>query len=200
MAVFDALSAISVPPEKAKAVVEAWEAEVRNTATKSDLVRAEKLLIQKTVDLGRELRGSIKELGDTVKTHGEQIHTLSQAIVTQGIELRAEMKEQNSSIRTEMKEQGSKLHAEIKEQGSEFRLAMEKQGGEFRLAMEKQGNQLRTELKEQGSDLKKSITELTAKVDKSLTLVYWQLGVVFLVFVIPVGKLVFDYVVKEWPL
>jgi len=36
MAVFDALSAISVPPEKAKAVVEATEAEVRNTATKSD--------------------------------------------------------------------------------------------------------------------------------------------------------------------
>uniref|UniRef100_UPI00200F8923 DUF1640 domain-containing protein n=1 Tax=Pseudomonas sp. MWU12-2345 TaxID=2928689 RepID=UPI00200F8923 len=110
MALYNALSAISVPPEKAKAVVEAWEAEVRNVATKSDLVRVEKQLIQKTVDLGRELRGSSKELGDTVKTHGEQINALSQAIVTQGIELRAE----------------------IKEQGNDFRLAMEKQSNELR--------------------------------------------------------------------
>ena len=99
IAAYDALSTFRVPPKKAKAVVEAWEAKVRNVATKSDLERAEKLLTQKTVDLGRELRGSIKEISDRVKTHTEQINTLSQTIVTQGIELRAEMKEQGSELK-----------------------------------------------------------------------------------------------------
>ncbi|WP_248800646.1 hypothetical protein [Pseudomonas sp. MWU13-2105] len=154
MAVYDALSDISVPPEKAKAVVEAWEAEVRNVATKSDLERTEKLLTQKTVDLGRELRGSIKELGDTVKNHGEQINALSQAIVTQGIELRAEMKEQGSGLRAEIKDQGNELRAEIKDQGNELRASIEKQGSDFRLAMEKQGNGFSLAMEKQSNELR----------------------------------------------
>ncbi|WP_248795548.1 hypothetical protein [Pseudomonas sp. MWU13-2105] len=54
---------------------------MQNLASKSALIRTEKQLIQKAVDLGRELRGSIKELGDTVKAQGERIDTLSQVIV-----------------------------------------------------------------------------------------------------------------------
>ncbi|WP_248767271.1 hypothetical protein [Pseudomonas sp. MWU12-2345] len=221
MAMYDALSDISVPPEKAKAVVEAWEAEVRNVATKSDLVRAEKQLIQKTVDLGRELRGSIKEISDTVKTHTEQINTLSQAIVTQRIELRAEMKEQGSEIRAEIKDQGNELRASIEKQGSDFRLAMEKQGNgfslamekqsnelrlamekqgnDFRLAMEKQGGELRLAIEKQGSELKKSISDLAADVDKKMTVTCWKLGIIFTFIIVPLGKFTFDYVAKEWP-
>ncbi|NWB88872.1 hypothetical protein [Pseudomonas gingeri] len=186
MALYNALSAISVPPEKAKAVVEAWEAEVRNVATKSDLVRVEKQLIQKTVDLGRDLRGSSKELGDTVKTHGEQINALSQAIVTQGIELRAEIKEQgndlrasiekqgndfwlamekqSNELRAEIKEQSNELRTEIKEQGSEFRRAIETQGYEFRLSMEKQGRQTDTPIKAQET----ALNQMAVKLENAL--------------------------------
>ena len=117
MTLYNALSAISVPPDKATAVVEAWEDEMKTVASKSDLIRVEKQLVQKTIDLGRELRGSIKEISDTVKTHTVQINTLSQAIVTQGTELRAEMKEQ-----------GSELRASIEKQGNEFRLCNGKTG------------------------------------------------------------------------
>ncbi|WP_338525200.1 hypothetical protein NUH87_06040 [Pseudomonas batumici] len=222
MAVYDALSAISVPPEKAKAVVKAWEAEVRNVATKSDLVRAEKLLIQKTVDLGRELRGSIKEVSDTVKIHGEQINALSQAIITQGIELRAEIKDQGNELRSSIEKQGnefrlamekqsSELRAEIKEQGSEFRLAIETQGHEFRMSMEKQAHQTNTAIKAQettlnqmgvklenaiqvqGLQLEASIKEIGSK----LKYVNWQFGFIVTAIVGAVGKIAYDYFVGK---
>ncbi|NWD71168.1 DUF1640 domain-containing protein, partial [Pseudomonas gingeri] len=106
MTLYNALSVISVPPDKARAVVEAWEDEMKTVASKSDLIRVEKQLVQKNIDLGRELRGSIKELSDTVKSighsvkiQGEQINTLSQSIVTQGVELRTEIKEQGNEFR-----------------------------------------------------------------------------------------------------
>ncbi|NWA24461.1 hypothetical protein HX866_06130, partial [Pseudomonas gingeri] len=89
---------------------------MQNLASKSALIRTEKQLIQKTVDLGRELRGSIKDLCDSVKAQGEQIGALALAMANQGNELRAEFKEQ-----------GNELRAEIREQGNEFRCAMEKQ-------------------------------------------------------------------------
>ncbi|RBH52884.1 hypothetical protein C3F00_029605 [Pseudomonas sp. MWU13-2860] len=189
MALYNALSAISVPPEKAKAVVEAWEAEVRNVATKSDLVRVEKQLIQKTVDLGRDLRGSSKELGDTVKTHGEQINALSQAIVTQGIELRAE----------------------IKEQGSEFRRAIETQGYEFRLSMEKQGRQTDTAIKAQETALNQMAVKLEnaleqqgikleaaiKSVESKFKYVHWQLSVI-VTAVVGIGiKVVNDFLIGK---
>ncbi|WP_248799295.1 hypothetical protein [Pseudomonas sp. MWU13-2105] len=197
MALYNALSDISVPPEKAKAVVEAWEAEVRNIATKSDLVRAEKQLIQKTVDLGRELRGSTQEISDTVKTHGGQINTLSQAIVTQGIELRAEIKEQGNDFRLAMEKQSNELRAEIKEQGSEFRRAIETQGHEFRLSMEKQGHQTDTAIKAQETALNQmavkhenaleqqgiKLEAAIKSVESKFKYVHWQLSVIVTVVV-----------------
>ncbi|NWA28558.1 hypothetical protein HX866_27080 [Pseudomonas gingeri] len=187
MTLYNALSVISVPPDKARAVVEAWETEMKTVASKSDLIRVEKQLVQKTIDLGRELRGSIKEISDTVKTHTVQINTLSQAIVTQGTELRAEMKEQGNEFRLAMERQGNSFSLAMEKQSSEFRLAMEKQGGELRLAIEKQGN-----------ELKKSISDLTADVDKKMTVTCWKFGIIFAFIVIPLGKFAFDYVVKEW--
>src|SRR5450830_480099 len=211
MALYNALSAISVPPEKAKAVVEAWEAEVRNVATKSDLVRVEKQLIQKTVDLGRELRGSSKELGDTVKTHGEQINALSQAIVTQGIELRAEIKEQGNDFRLAMEKQSNELRAEIKEQGSEFRRAIETQGYEFRLSMEKQGHQTDTAIKAQETALNQMAVKLEnaleqqgikleaaiKSVESKFKYVHWQLSVI-VTAVVGIGiKVVNDFLIGK---
>jgi len=70
---YDALVSISVPNEKAKAVVDAWETDVEQLASKSDLIQTENHLKSSITELGSELRimierqskdfqGSISEL------------------------------------------------------------------------------------------------------------------------------------------
>ncbi|WP_338524298.1 DUF1640 domain-containing protein [Pseudomonas batumici] len=83
--IYDALTTANVPPDKAKAVVHAWEAEVEKLASKADLKQVETHLTQSINALGTELRASIKDL--------------QSALREQGVELRAELKDQRSSTR-----------------------------------------------------------------------------------------------------
>ena len=76
---YDALTSISMPSNKAKAVVDAWECDVEKLASKSDLAQTEKHLKTSISELGAELRALIKE---------------------QGAELRASIKEQGAELRT----------------------------------------------------------------------------------------------------
>lgn len=76
---YDALTSISMPSNKAKAVVDAWECDVEKLASKSDLAQTEKHLKASISELGAELRALIKE---------------------QGAELRASIKEQGADLRT----------------------------------------------------------------------------------------------------
>jgi len=64
---YDALTTANVPPDKAKAVVHAWEAEVENLASKADLKQVETHLTQSINTLGVELRASIKELQSALR-------------------------------------------------------------------------------------------------------------------------------------
>ena len=76
---YDALTSISMPSNKAKAVVDAWECDVEKLASKSDLAQTEKHLKTSISELGAELRALIKE---------------------QGAELRASIKEQGADLRS----------------------------------------------------------------------------------------------------
>ena len=76
---YDALTSISMPSNKAKAVVDAWECDVEKLASKSDLAQTEKHLKTAISELGAELRALIKE---------------------QGAELRASIKEQGADLRS----------------------------------------------------------------------------------------------------
>ncbi|WP_248801012.1 DUF1640 domain-containing protein [Pseudomonas sp. MWU13-2105] len=59
--IYDALTTANVTPDKAKAVVHAWEAEVEKLATKADLKQVETHLTQSITNLGVELRAELKE-------------------------------------------------------------------------------------------------------------------------------------------
>ncbi|WP_157383961.1 hypothetical protein [Pseudomonas asplenii] len=146
--------------------------DMQNPASRSALIRVEKQMNQKIADLGQSLRASIRELQGSVRQQGEQIATLAKAVSVQGGELRAE----------------------IREQGSEFRLAMERQGHELRGEMEKQGHELRAAVKDQGFMLKTSIIELKMDTESRFKLVYWQLGIIFAVLMLPLGRLAFDMI------
>ncbi|NWD72604.1 DUF1640 domain-containing protein [Pseudomonas gingeri] len=104
---YDALTTVSIPSEKAKAVVQAWEAEVEDLASKSDLKQVETHLTYSITALGAELRSSIKALQSSLRE--------------QGVELRAELKEQRAEFRAELKEQRAEFRAELKEQRAEQR-------------------------------------------------------------------------------
>ncbi|NWB96881.1 DUF1640 domain-containing protein [Pseudomonas gingeri] len=86
---YDALTTTHIPPEKAKAVVHAWEAEVENLASKADLKQLETHLTQSINTLGIELRSSIKDL--------------QFALREQGAELRVELKEQRADHRSSIR-------------------------------------------------------------------------------------------------
>ena len=87
--IYDALTTANVPPDKAKAVVHAWEAEVENLASKADLKQVETHLTQSITALGVELRSSIREM--------------QTALREQGAELRAELKEQRADHRSSIR-------------------------------------------------------------------------------------------------
>lgn len=76
---YDALTSISMPSNKAKAVVDAWECDVEKLASKSDLAQTEKHLKASISELGADLRALIKE---------------------HGAELRASIKEQGADLRS----------------------------------------------------------------------------------------------------
>lgn len=59
--IYDALTTANVPPDKAKAVVHAWEAEVEKLASKADLKQVETHLTQAITNLGVELRAELKD-------------------------------------------------------------------------------------------------------------------------------------------
>ncbi|NWB25549.1 DUF1640 domain-containing protein [Pseudomonas gingeri] len=114
LSLYDALVATSAPTDKAKAVVDAWEADMQDFASKSDLQQTEERLQTSIKEQGNKLRSLINE---------------------QGNELRNSIGEQGNELRALMFEQNAELRSQIREQGSELRLSMQKQGAELRLSM-----------------------------------------------------------------
>ncbi|QXI31475.1 apolipoprotein A1/A4/E family protein [Pseudomonas vanderleydeniana] len=125
LSLYEALTAASAPPEKAKAAADAWEAEVQNLASKSDLQQTEDRLQASITEQGKDLRNLMSE----------EVHELRATIREQGHELRTMIKEQNHELRTMIKEQNHELRTLISEQGSELRLSIQQQGADLRLSM-----------------------------------------------------------------
>ncbi|MFC3944489.1 DUF1640 domain-containing protein [Pseudomonas gingeri NCPPB 3146 = LMG 5327] len=115
---YDALTAISIPAGKAKGVVDAWEDEMQNFATKSDLLHTE-----------TRLNASISELRTDMNALGVELRAL---IKEQGAELRESMATQNSELRELISTQGSELRELISTQGAELRESIAKQGADLR--------------------------------------------------------------------
>jgi len=178
MNLYDALTSISVPPNKAKAVVNAWESDMEKFATKSDLLRTE-----------TQLQTSITELGAEVRSLGTELRAL---INEQGAELRASIKEQGAELRESMTKQGTELRESMTKQGTELREAMTKQGAELREAMTKQGAELRSAITEQGAKFQVSVAEM----DSQNKILRWQLGILLVCITIPLLKLAYDMLIK----
>jgi len=60
LTLYDALISANVPPEKAKAVVDAWETDVEKLATKADLQHVETRLNASISELRSEVRSDMK--------------------------------------------------------------------------------------------------------------------------------------------
>lgn len=60
LTLYDALISANVPPEKAKAVVDAWETDVEKLATKADLQHVETRLNASICELHSEVRSEMK--------------------------------------------------------------------------------------------------------------------------------------------
>jgi len=75
LTLYDALTAATIPTNRARAVVDAWEADVENLASKADLLQTE-----------THLNASISRLGSAIRE--------------QGVELRALIKEQGAELRS----------------------------------------------------------------------------------------------------
>lgn len=73
---YDALTSISVPNDKAKAVVDAWEADVQQLASKSDLKRTEARLEGSISELRTEITALIKEQGAAIRNQGTDLRSL----------------------------------------------------------------------------------------------------------------------------
>ncbi|NVZ66898.1 hypothetical protein HX867_32785, partial [Pseudomonas gingeri] len=67
LSLYDALVATNAPTDKAKAVVDAWEADMQDFTSKPDLLQTEERLRTSIKEQGDELRGSIKELGSELR-------------------------------------------------------------------------------------------------------------------------------------
>ncbi|MFC3943701.1 DUF1640 domain-containing protein [Pseudomonas gingeri NCPPB 3146 = LMG 5327] len=104
---FDVLQSANVSRDDAKAVVEAWEAEVQTLASKSDLSETEARLNRSISELREELHSSIKE---------------------QGYEFRLAIERQSALI----EKQGSDFRLALEKQGNDLRLAMQRQGNDLR--------------------------------------------------------------------
>ncbi|MFC3944018.1 DUF1640 domain-containing protein [Pseudomonas gingeri NCPPB 3146 = LMG 5327] len=86
LTLYDALTTASIPANKAKAVVDAWEADMKNLATKSDLLQTE-------ARLESRLDARFSEQGSVVRELGSEMRA-------QGVELRALIKEQGADLRS----------------------------------------------------------------------------------------------------
>ena len=60
---YDALTAINVPNDKAKAVVDAWETDMEKLATKTDLQQVETRLTASIIELRSEMKVMRWQLG-----------------------------------------------------------------------------------------------------------------------------------------
>lgn len=128
MNLYDALTTINVPPNKAKAVVNAWESDMEKFATKSDLLRTEAHLQTSITELGSALRGTITELSSElrgmIKDQSVEIRSLGSMLREQGTELRASIKEQGTELQAAMTKQGEELRSAITEQGAKFQVSV----------------------------------------------------------------------------
>ncbi|NWD51365.1 DUF1640 domain-containing protein [Pseudomonas gingeri] len=97
---FDVLQSANVSRDDAKAVVEAWEAEVQTLASKSDLSETEARLNSSISGLRDELHSSIKE---------------------QGYEFRLAIEKQSSDFRLALEKQGNDLRLAMERQGNDLR-------------------------------------------------------------------------------
>ena len=84
---YDALTSISMPSNKAKAVVDAWEIDVEKIASKSDLLQTEQHLKASISELGAELRVLIREqsteLRSSIKDQGAESRSSISALEAQ---------------------------------------------------------------------------------------------------------------------
>lgn len=76
LALYDALISISVPNSKAKTVVDAWEDDVKDFASKADLERTESHLESSISELRTDLTALIKEQGAAIRTQGTELRAL----------------------------------------------------------------------------------------------------------------------------
>ncbi|NWA25594.1 DUF1640 domain-containing protein [Pseudomonas gingeri] len=119
---YEALTAVNVSRDHAKAVVEAWEVELKTLATKSDLAQTETRLNKSIEALGTELRGEIKSQGNELRSEMKSL----------GNELRGEMKSLGTELRSEMKILGSALRSETKDLGAALQLSFQKDISDLR--------------------------------------------------------------------
>lgn len=125
LSLYDALTAASAPPEKAKAVADAWEADVPNLASRSDLQQTEQRLLASIAEQGKDLRNLIKDQCGELCTAGNgKINDLRNTTNEQISELGSLLKEQNHELRSLIREQGSELRLSIQQQGADLRLSM----------------------------------------------------------------------------
>ncbi len=94
-----------------------------------------------------------------------------------------------------MEKQGNELHNKIKDVG----VKIETRTQALEAAIDRRSADIRSEIKDVDNELKRSISDLNSKIDKGLTLVYWQISLIFITIVIPLGKLTFDYVSGKSP-
>ncbi len=89
LSLYEALTAASAPPEKAKAAADAWEADVQNLASKSDLQQTEERLRTSLSEQGQDLRNLIKDqCGELRATMSEKVNELRTTMTEQVNELR----------------------------------------------------------------------------------------------------------------
>ncbi|MCF4990662.1 DUF1640 domain-containing protein [Pseudomonas gessardii] len=86
LALYDALTSISVPNKTAKAAVNAWEDDVKHFASKADLERTESHLKDSIAALRTDLSALIKDQGVAIREQGVEFRALveSQASQFQG--------------------------------------------------------------------------------------------------------------------
>lgn len=82
LALYDALISISVPNSKAKTVVDAWEDDVKDFASKADLERTESHLDSSITALRTDLTALIKEQGADLRTLVERQASQFQSAVS----------------------------------------------------------------------------------------------------------------------
>ncbi|MGY2199342.1 hypothetical protein [Pseudomonas gingeri] len=179
MSLYDALIALRVPPEKARAVTEACREDVQILALKPDLARTENQLKKSISDVAGEMRGSIRGVRSQFEEQTAQLHNLLER----------------------QSEQIAILNRAITHQVEDLRLLVEKQSDEVFSAIDKKGNSLHAAMKKQESltDEKSTLLESSIKDLKSKNrFVYWQLGIVVASVLFPLLKIGFEHILAQY--